>query len=165
MSYTRNKNKLYILDNSPFFDKEELGFKSKLVPLQYNEKEDYYVAKKVIIKAQEFVKVIVERKFNITEYYNLSDLSKTLLMYIVVTKLERDNLTFHLDAKVFSTIVGHKSPQKTYDAINELIDKQYIARTTTDKLYWINHNKYYKGNYLIYKNVESNEIHNRSKKC
>ncbi len=145
----------YLLTNSPFFDKREIKTKSKLTPLSYNEKEDYYITKKIIFKSEEYVKQIIESKINITEYYKLSNLSKVLLFYITNTRLEYNSLTFHLDIKVFARILEYKSNNKIYDAINELITFKYIARTDTKELYWINHNKFYKGNYLIIKNIET----------
>ena len=153
----KRRDKQYLLDTSPFFDKEELGFKTKLIPLEYNDKEDYYIARKVIVKSEEFVKQVIERKTNITEYYNLPNLSKTLMMYITQHCLEYNNLTFHFDADVFAKIIGITSVPKIYTAINKLIEAKYIARTETKKLYWINHNKYYKGNYLVVKIIESKD--------
>lgn len=151
----KGRNNQYLLDTSPFFDKEELGFKTKLIPLSYNEKEDYYIARKVIIKSEEFVKQVIEKKTNITEYYKLSNLSKTLMMYITQHCLEYNSLTFLLDVEVFGKIIGIKTTAKIYNAVNELIKAKYMARTETKKLYWINHNKFYKGNYLVIKIVES----------
>jgi hypothetical protein len=149
------RNKQYLLNSSPFFDKKELGYKTKLIPLEYNEKEDYYITKKIIIKSEEFIKQVVERKTNITAYYNLSNLAKSLLYYITQDRLEYNNLTFHLDLKVFAVLINYKKHKALYATINELIEHKYIARTDTDKLYWINHTKFYKGNYLIIKTIES----------
>lgn len=150
----QRRRKKYLLTDSPFFNDKELRYKSKLEPLSYNEKEDYYISKKIIFKSEEYVKAIVEPTINITEYYKLSNLSKTLLFYIINFRLEYNNLTFELDVDVFARVVQYKSTNKIYDAINELIDKKYIARTSTKKVYWINHNKYYKGNYLVIKLIE-----------
>lgn len=150
----QRRDREYILTISPFFDSKEIKTKSRLTPLSYNEEEDYYITKKVIYKSEEYVKTIIEKEINITEYYKLSNLAKTLLFYIINSKLEYNSLTFHLDVNTFTTIIGHTGTNKIYDAINSLIKFRYIARTDKKELYWINHNKFYKGNYLVIKNIE-----------
>lgn len=145
----------YQLDVSPFFNIAELNTRTRLKPLSYNEKEDYYITKRIVYKSEEFVKAIVPNKLNITEYYKLSNLGKTLLYYIVNTRLEYNSLTFSLKASTFGTLVGVKSVRKVHEAIRELITFNYIAKTDKKENYWINHNKYYKGNYLVIKTIES----------
>ena len=150
-------NRKYLLENSPFFNKEEIKTKSKYDPISYNEKEDYFITKKIIFKSEEYVKQIIPNKVNITEFYKLSNLAKTLLFYITYSRLEYNALVFHLDIKVFARSIEYKSIDKVYTAIKELITTKYIARTKTKEVYWINHNKFYKGNYLVIKNVETND--------
>lgn len=145
----------YILENSPFFNKEEIRTKSRMVPLEYNKEEDYYLTKRIIHKSEEFVKQVIEREINITAYHKLGNLSKTILFYVTQTSLEYNSLTFMLDAKILAKILGISSIRLIYKSINELIDTKYIARTESKERYWINHNRYYKGNYLIIKSIES----------
>lgn len=150
----RRKRK-HLLTDSPFFDENEIRTKARLEPLSYNEKEDYYITKKIIFKSEEYVKAIVENTINITEYYKLSNLAKTILFYIVNVRLQYNSLTFELDVSIIMRVLGLKSKSKVYIAIKELIDNKYIAKTDIKQVYWINHNKYYKGNYLVIKSVES----------
>lgn len=151
---TRRKT-LYKLDTSPFYNIAELNTKTRLKPLSYNEEEDYYITKRIIYKSEEFVKAIIPNKLNITEYFKLSSLAKNLLYYIVNSCLEYNSLTFTLDISVFGKLVGVNSDNRIYNAIKQLIEAKYIARTDTKKVYWINHNRYYKGNYLVIKTIES----------
>jgi hypothetical protein len=51
-------------------------------------------------------------------------------------------------------LIKFKTKNKVYIAVNELIENEYIARTTTKEVYWINHNIFYKGNYLITKELK-----------
>jgi hypothetical protein len=150
----RRKRK-YLLTNSPFFDRKEISTKSKLEPLSYNEKEDYYITKRIIYKSEEYVKAVVENNINITEYYELSNLAKTILFYIINVRLQYNSLTFELDVSIVARTLQMKSKSKIYEAIKELIEHKYIAKTDIKQVYWINHNKYYKGNYLVIKSIES----------
>lgn len=151
----QRRKRHYLLTDSPFFDERELNTRHKLEPISYDEKEDYYISKKIIYKSEEYVKAVVEKSINITEYYQLSNLAKTLLYYIVNFRLEYNSLTFQLNVEIFARVVKFKNPKKVYKAVNELIETKFIARTNTKELYWINHNKYYKGNYLVIKLIES----------
>lgn len=150
----RRKTK-YLLTNSPFFDRGEISTKSKLEPLSYNDKEDYYITKRIIYKSEEYVKAVVENNINITEYYELSNLAKTILFYIINVRLQYNSLTFELDVSIVARTLQLKSTSKIYEAIRELIKYKYIAKTDIKQVYWINHNKYYKGNYLVIKSIES----------
>lgn len=151
----RRNDRENILTNSPFFDLKEINLRSKLVPISETEEDNYYISKRIVYKSEEFVKAIVERNTNITEYYKLSNLSKTILYYIINSQLEYNSLVFQLSVSVVARILQYKSTKKIYIAINELIEFKYIARTSTKELYWINHNKYYKGNYLVIKLIEN----------
>jgi hypothetical protein len=151
----RRKNRQGLLEHSPFFNLDEIKVKSKLEPIAYNEKEDTYITKRIIYKSEEYVKQVIPNKVNLTEYYELSNLAKTLLFYITYSRLEYNCLTFHLNVEVFARSINYKSISKIYIAIKELINSKYIAKSKTKEVYWINHNKFYKGNYLVLKNIEN----------
>ena len=83
----------------------------------------------------------------------MSKLADTLLQYIIQNCLEYNTPTFKLDVNDFMILIKFKTKNKVYVAVNELIDNGYIARTDTKELYWINHNIFYKGNFLITKEL------------
>jgi hypothetical protein len=53
------------------------------------------------------------------------------------------------------TIIN-KDESTLFKAIKELIDNKDISRTRTKEVYWINHNRYYKGNYIVDKFLKQN---------
>jgi hypothetical protein len=141
--------KRYELEQSPFYsDTLKSNKKAKLKPLEYNSKEDIYLTRKIIHKSEVYVKLIIPDNINLTAYHRLSKLSTTLLYYIITSKLNYNSPTFVLKAKEFADIMAFKQVNKVYDAINELCEEKHIARTDSREVYWINHNRYYKGSYI-----------------
>lgn len=150
----RSIKRIYHLEDSPFYEETlKSQLKEKLSTVEYDSKEDVYISKKILYKAEEYVKCILHKEINITEYYRLSKLASTILYYIISTKLEYNSPTFRLTVDEILKILNLKNHSKVFKALRELISNNYIARTSTKQLYWINHNKYYKGTYITIKEI------------
>ncbi len=142
----------YPIDESPFTKNTEIKAKFNLQQLQ-NTDSDIVLARKRSFKSDEYTKLIVNEDLNLSDIYNLSKLANTVLFYILYNCLEYNTPTFRLELENFMILIKFKSKNKIYDAINELIHIGYIARTSTKEVYWINHNFFYKGNFLITKRL------------
>jgi len=154
------KSKEYPIDNSPFVADTRINTKFSLQELQTTD-SDIVLARKRSFKSDEYTKLIIPNSINVVKIYELSRLANTLLFYILYNCLEYNTPTFKLDIEDFMILIKFKTKPKVYLAINELIDANFIARTTTRELYWINHNLFYKGNFLITKKlrVEKSKDH------
>lgn len=144
------------IEQSPFYSKDDLKFKEKYEPFR-DAGKGIYLSKKIVYKSEEYTKVIIPTKVNISVYKNLPDLAKTILHYIIVGLLEYNSPTFVMKVNELQVVLGLKTNKTIYNAINSLIDANYIARSSTKEVYWINHNYYYKGNIIKIKNV--NDLH------
>lgn len=77
-------------------------------------------------------------------------------MYYIITLLEYNSPTFTLKAKNARVILNKKDTSYIYKAIKELIKNNYIAKTSVKEVYWINHNRYFKGNYTFTMYAQNN---------
>lgn len=135
----------YSINKSPFLD---LKGNLKVHHQEVKSLEgDLVVVKKKYYQSGDYIKQIVGDKIDLSIYLNLSPVAKNLLFYIT-TIIEYNNPTFRLKVEDAVTII--KSDKSyIYKAIRELIKADYIARTKTLQVYWINHNRYFKGNYTF----------------
>lgn len=158
-----NKKDKYLIEDSPF-NTVPFRVKLNLQQIEYSDKS-IILAKKRYYKADEYTKIITNIDLDLSEYYKLSNLSKTLLWYIITTCLDYNTPTFRLVVEEFCTLLKYKDKSKVWIAINELINHKYIARTKTKEVYWINHNYFYKGNYYTDKHLKfkNNENTKRNK--
>jgi len=141
------------IELSPFYDDDSINFKDKYETLRKHGNGDVYLSKKIVYKSDEYTKVIIPKVLNITKYQTLPDLSKTILHYITVALLEYNSPVFVMKTSELQQVLNVKSPKTIYKAINSLIEAEYIARSSTKEVYWINHNYYYKGNIIKIKNL------------
>lgn len=139
---TRKKNK-YSIQKSPFIEiKGNLKvFKEDVKDLKGN----LQIVKKKYYQSSDYVKIIVGDIIDITNYIKLSKTAKNLLYYIV-NILEYNSPTFTLKVSIVAPLIQSET-STVYRAIKELIKFKYIAKTDIKEVYWINHNRFYKGNY------------------
>tara|TARA_R110000772_G_C13310328_1_gene440522 strand:- start:50034 stop:50480 length:447 start_codon:yes stop_codon:yes gene_type:complete len=135
----------YPLDKSPFL---QIEGKLKIYREDVQDLEgDLQIVKKKYYQSNDYVKFIIKDTVAITDYVKLGDTAKNLLYYIVHI-LEYNSPIFKLRVKDVSLLID-ANPRTVFKAIKELVDTKYIARTTTKEIYWINHNRFYKGNYTF----------------
>jgi hypothetical protein len=141
------RKKEYTIEQSPFYN-SLIKTRTSLKEIKQGDDLDLVIARKRYFKQDEYTKCITTSNYDIFEYHNLNPTSKTLLQYIINTCLEYNTCTFRFIVSDFKLLI--KCNENTvFAAINELIKFKYVARTKTKEIYWINHNKYYKGNFLI----------------
>lgn len=141
------KKREYVIEQSPFYS-SLIKTRTSLKEIKKGDDIDLVVARKRYFKQDEYVKCISSNKVDILAYHNFNPTTKTLLEYIIHTCLEYNTCTFRLIVSDFTLLVKCNE-NTTFNAIKELIDAKYIARTKTKETYWINHNRYYKGNFII----------------
>lgn len=137
----------YNIEQSPFYNKG-VRLRASLKELHASDGEDVVLARKRYFKQDEYVKFIITNEFDITAYHALYGISKTILQYIVYNCLEYNTPTFRFKATNLASIL-EVDISAIFKGIRELINLEYIAKTKTREVYWINHNKFYKGNYII----------------
>ena len=143
--------KKYTLEQSPFYNKG-IRIRAKLTELTASDGEDVVLARKRYFKQDEYIKFIINKEFNITAFHALPKMSNTILTYILYYCLEYNSPSFRFRAIDFATIIGADT-SVIYRGIKALIDLKYIARTKSREIYWINHNLFYKGNFMIDKHL------------
>lgn len=143
----------YPIEISPFAERTKVRAKFNLKEIQ-NTDSDIVLARKRVFQSNEYTKLIINSELNLVSYYKLSNLAKTLLFYIVHDCLDYNTPIFELRVEDFMILIKFKSKNRVYDSIKELIEYEYIAKTSTRRIYWINHNYYYKGNFLITKELK-----------
>lgn len=141
------KKKEYKFEQSPFYN-EKMRLRAGLQELQASSGEDVVLARKRYFKQDEYVKFIINSEFDIKSYYKLPNIAKTILQYIIYYCLDYNSPTFRFKAKEFAIIV-ESDVAYIHKGVNHLINYNYIAKTQTKELYWINHNLIYKGNFMI----------------
>lgn len=147
------KLKEYPINSSPFTKDTRIKAKFDLQQLQ-NTDSDIVLARKRTFRSDEYTKLIISHELDLMKFYKLSKLANTILIYILYDCLEYNTPTFKLDLEDFMIIMKFKTKNKVWVAINELIEVDFIARTSTKEVYWINHNLFYKGNFLITKKLK-----------
>lgn len=154
----------YLIEDSPFNVKP---FRTKISLKQIEDSDKSIIlARKRHFKADEYTKIITNVELDLSEFYKVSNLGKTLLWYIITNCLDYNTPTFRLIVEEFCTLLKYKDKSKVWIAINELIKYNYMARTKTREIYWINHNRFYKGNYFVDKHLKfkNNEIKTSNKR-
>lgn len=146
------KKEEHLIEDSPF---SIIPFRTKLNLKEIEESDKSIIlARKRYYKADEYTKVITNVEIDLSDYYKISNLGKTLLWYILTNCLDYNTPTFRLIVEEFCLLLKYKDKSKVWVAINELINHNYIARTKTKEVYWINHNLFYKGNYFTDKQIK-----------
>lgn len=107
--------------------------------------EDFVLVRKKYYQSNEYAKIILHEERELSKYFNLNSTAKDILFYIL-NILEYNSPTFRLKLNVLKLLLN-KSKSTIYKGINELIESNYIHKTDTKEVYWINHNYFYKGNY------------------
>lgn len=143
----------YPIEVSPFASRTKVKAKFNLQEIQ-SSNSDIVLARKRAFQSNEYTKLIISPELNLASYYRISNLAKTLLQFIVHDCLEYNTPTFRLKLEEFMILIKFKTKNKIYTAVHELVDVEYIAKTNTREIYWINHNFFYKGNYLITKQLK-----------
>lgn len=108
---------------------------------------DLVIVRRKYYQANDYVKHITSDSIDLSIYFNLTPLSKNLL-HLIVSLLEYNSPTFKLKASDAAVILKSES-SSVHRAIRELIKAKYIAKTNTREVYWINHERYFKGNYTF----------------
>ena len=138
----------YNIEESPFYN-TNVKLRATLEELKASEDgETVVLARKRYFKQDEYTKLIINDEFDILAYDELSSLAKTILCYVQCYCLDYNSPIFRLKGSEIGTIL-HRDISYIYKAIAELIANKDIARTTSREIYWINHDRYYKGNYII----------------
>ena len=142
---TKNK-KEYTVETSPFYNK---GYKlrANLTELKASDGEELVLARKRFFKQDEYVKFIINTEFDIKQFHTMPKIANTILQYILYYCLEYNVPTFRFKTDDFAEILGVNT-SLVFRGIKTLIDKKYIARTKSKEIYWINHNYFYKGNFM-----------------
>lgn len=147
----KNK-KEYNIEESPFYKKNNQT-RASLEEIKKGEEIDLVVARKKYFRQDEYIKLIISNELDINEYDILLNISKTILYYILFNCLEYNTSIFRFKTKEFIAITN-KHRSTIFEGINDLINHNYIARTTTKEVYWINHNKFYKGSFIVAKHLK-----------
>lgn len=139
--------KEYKVEESPFYFTPR-KLRQNLEVIENREETDLVLARKRYFKQDEYTKLIINDTFDINQYDKLSGLAKTLLFYILYNCLEYNTPVFRLKMQEFYTILK-RDKSFAYKARKELILNNIIHPTSTKELYWINHNRFYKGNFIV----------------
>ena len=145
--------KEYNIEQSPFHSNTG-KIRATLKELEASNGEAVVLAHKKYYKQDEYIKFIINNELDILAYDNISSLAKTLLHYILYNCLEYNSPTFRLKMTKVASILKKKDNSNLFKARNELIEIGYMAKTETREVYWINHNRFYKGIYLTDKFVK-----------
>ncbi len=141
------KKKEYKLESSPFYNRN-MKLRSGLSELQASSGESIVLAKKRYFRKDEYIKFIIAEEFDIQAFHNLPNMAKSILQYILYYCLEYNTPYFTFKAKEFALIIK-TDVSFVHKGKNKLIDANIIAKTSTREVYWINHNLYYKGNFIV----------------
>lgn len=150
----QKQKRKYVIRESPFIN---IGGNLKVQIQEVKTLEgDLSIVKKKYYQSSEYTKIITNDKIDLSLYFNLSPAAKDLLFY-VITLLEYNSPTFTLKTKDAMVVLKLTSKSYIYKIIKELIDSKYVARTGIKEVYWINHNRYYKGNYTFDMYAQNNK--------
>lgn len=95
-----------------------------------------------------FIKVFVDSISYITK---LSKTAQAILPYIMYN-MPKDRGHVIIDNATVMEMCNFKSRKSVRDAVVELLEKDFIARTTMPKVYWINPLMMFNGNRITYAN-------------
>ena len=141
----------YTLEQSPFY-KQGIKLRASLKELKASDGEEVVLARKRYFKQDEYIKFIINTELNITLYYNMSKMAKTILHYILYYCLEYNSPTFRFKATDIASILDTDS-SVVFKGIKDLIDSKYIAKTKSKEVDCLNHNMFYKGNFMVDKHL------------
>jgi len=145
--------KEYTLEHSPFYNKG-VKLRANLTELKASDGDEIVLARKRFFKQDEYVKFIINKEFNITAYHSLPKMSNTILTYIIYYCLDYNNPTFRFKVTDFAKIINADT-STVFKGMKALIDLKYMAKTKSREIYWINHNMFYKGNFMVDKHLIS----------
>lgn len=143
----------YKVELSPYYNKNE-RLRANLKELKASDGEEVVLARKRYFKQDEYVKFIINDEFNITAFHALPKMSNTIMMYILYNCLEYNVPTFRFKVEHFAMIVS-TNHSVIYKGMKALMDAKYFSKTGTKEIYWINHNMFYKGNFMIDKHIKT----------
>lgn len=98
-----------------------------------------------LVDTEKFIKIYAETA---GLWLNLSRPAQKVFSFII-SHLERNKDTVMIDMAELSEHTGYTSQGPLYEAINELINKQLLARTTSDIIYYINPSFIFNGDRLL----------------
>ena len=100
--------------------------------------------KRKYVDGEQFVKIFV-KEMNVI--FDLSKASQKVFAYML-SKVRYDDLLI-LNIKECSEKTGYKSRGPIFKSLAELIQKEFIAKTKNQFVYWINPKLFYKGDRLV----------------
>lgn len=143
----------YAIEDSPFYN-TSVKTRSTLNELEKGDGDNIVLARKIHFKHDEYVKVITTNDIDILQYHKLPKIALTVLFYIITNCLEFNAVTFRLKVDSLRIILGMSTTKPIYTGIKSLLKANYIARTNTNEVYWINHNLFYKGAFVVDKYIK-----------
>ena len=118
--------------------------------------------KRRYVDGEQFVKIFVKEMEVI---FDLSKASQKVFAYML-SKVRYDDLLI-LDIKECSERAGYKSKGPIFKSLAELIQKEFIAKTKNQFVYWINPKLFYKGDRLViireYRKAKEKVIDNQTR--
>jgi hypothetical protein len=96
------------------------------------------------VDAEHFVKIFVNE---IQAIFDLSKSAQKVFGYML-SRVKYDDL-LHFDIENCLKETGYKSKPPMFSAIGELLEKEFIAKTKNQFVYWINPKLFYKGDRLV----------------
>lgn len=145
------KRKEYTVEESPFYDKNQ-RLRANLKELQASDGEEVVLARKRLFKHDEYVKFIINKEFDLIQFHSMPKIATTILQYVLYHCIEYNAPTFRFKVSDFATILK-VDESVVFKGVKTLINNNYIARTKTREVYWINHNMFYKGNFMVNKHL------------
>jgi hypothetical protein len=116
-----------------------------LVNTETGEEKGLLLAIRQKVDKQEFVKIY---KSQIQMLFNLSSSAFKLFGYLMES-LEINKDLIMLDIKEACNYTGYKTRSTIYKALTELLDNQFIARTSKPNVFFINPAIFFNGNRLM----------------
>lgn len=108
-------------------------------------KNDVLLAgKRKYVDTEHFVKIFVNE---IQAIFDLSKVAQKVFGYML-SRIKYNDL-LHFDIENCITETGYKSKPPIFSAIRELLEKEFIAKTKNQFVYWINPKLFYKGDRLV----------------
>ena len=134
--------------NVPLVPKENMYVKKDeaIINLVDQElKNDVLLAGKIsYVDAEHFVNIFVNE---IHAIFDLGKAAQKVFAYMLARIKYYDLLHFDIENCLIET--GYKSRPPIFSAIGELLEKQFIAKTKNQFVYWINPKLFYKGDRLV----------------
>ena len=131
------------IEESPFYNNKSKD--NIFLQNVKNLEDNYSLVRRKYYNSNEYTKFIIQKEEDLSIFFSLSNTSKNLLYYII-NILDYNSVTFRLKVKEVCNLLK-KDTSTVYKARNELIKADYIARTKTREVYFINHNRFFKGNF------------------